>query len=64
MICCGLNLPPRITYKLIETSGLTYYNKTIKVQLIYEYLINQCYNEDIESWNNRLKEIDEGLAFN
>lgn len=64
MISIGLNLPPRITYKLIETSGLTYYNRPIIVQLTYEYLINSCYNEDISLWNNRLEEIDDSIKFN
>lgn len=57
-ICGGLKLHPRITYKLMEKAGYTIGNRGKQEDFIIMFLIEECYNEGLSSWNNRLEELD------
>lgn len=57
-ICGGLKLHPRITYKLMEKAGYTIGNRGKQEDFIIMFLIEECYNEGLPSWNNRLEELD------
>ncbi len=54
-LCVGLNLKPIFSYDLIAKTGYNIMNVT-KGNLLYRYLIDNKYTEDIYIWNKKLRD--------
>lgn len=54
-ICIGLNLQPAFAYDLIEKAGCNIMNFT-EENLVYRYLINNHHMENIDMWNEKLRD--------
>lgn len=57
-LCAGLNLEPEIAYDLIAKVGLSIPILDKRVDLIYKFLIQYCYDEGIDYWNEKISRID------
>jgi|GEM_PF-987362 len=56
-IVAGMQLHPVVAEHFISKSGFNL-TTTIERDAMYRFLINQCYEEGLDSWNQRLRECD------
>lgn len=56
-LCCGLELYPNVSNRLLLNAGIVLGNRGKEIDMIYLTLLWQCYHEGVVKWNERIKEL-------
>lgn len=59
-ICCGFNLRPRVSKRLLATIRVDLALSMLPQDHLYLELVNNCYDEGIEEWNQHIIESEIG----
>jgi len=54
-ICSAMELYPVLSYRLIEQAGLSIGKRGAQIDMVYMFLLDQCYHEGLDKWNERIK---------
>lgn len=56
-LCAAMELYPLVSKRLIEQAGLSIGKRNKDIDIVYLFLLNQCYHEGLDKWNERIKTI-------